>query len=102
MLHHLQFLTSTSTRNTMTTTTAAMATVAAATTGPGAGNTEFLFTLEEQILQLADHEAWLDAQIRELEFANSNGERNALPLSKKTNALPQEGKHISKSAMGCS
>ncbi|CAO3564644.1 unnamed protein product [Mortierella alpina] len=26
-------------------------------------------TLEDQILQLADHEAWLDAQIRELEFA---------------------------------
>ncbi|KAF9354573.1 hypothetical protein BGX26_007609 [Mortierella sp. AD094] len=28
-------------------------------------------TLEDQVLELADHEAWLDAQIRELEFANS-------------------------------
>ncbi|KAF9576525.1 hypothetical protein EC968_008003 [Mortierella alpina] len=30
-------------------------------------------TLEDQILQLADHEAWLDAQIRELEFAAEIG-----------------------------
>ncbi|KAF9190409.1 hypothetical protein BGZ51_008702 [Haplosporangium sp. Z 767] len=29
-------------------------------------------TLEEQVLQLIDHEGWLDAQIRELEFANEN------------------------------
>ncbi|KAF9959467.1 hypothetical protein BGZ70_008825 [Mortierella alpina] len=29
-------------------------------------------TLEDQILQLADHEAWLDAQIRELEFATEH------------------------------
>ncbi|KAG0014018.1 hypothetical protein BGZ80_010701, partial [Entomortierella chlamydospora] len=28
-------------------------------------------TLEDQVLELADHEAWLDAQIRELEFANN-------------------------------
>ncbi|KAF9981359.1 hypothetical protein BGZ65_004036 [Modicella reniformis] len=33
-------------------------------------------TLENQILQLADHEAWLDAQIRELEFANSQGTKS--------------------------
>ncbi|KAG0042396.1 hypothetical protein BGZ83_000509 [Gryganskiella cystojenkinii] len=41
-------------------------------TGPGKGNDGLLTTLEEQILQLADHEAWLDAQIRELEFAYSH------------------------------
>jgi len=48
--------------------------------GADAGSNALLLTLEEQILQLADHEAWLDAQIRELEFANSHGNRNALSL----------------------
>lgn len=29
--------------------------------------------LEEQVLQLADHEAWLDMQIEELQFALDHG-----------------------------
>ncbi|KAF9419679.1 hypothetical protein BGZ94_009359 [Podila epigama] len=33
-----------------------------------------LVTLEEQVLQLADHEAWLDMQIRELEYAVAQDE----------------------------
>lgn len=34
-------------------------------------NAGLIPTLENQIFQLIDHEAWLDAQIRELEFANT-------------------------------
>ncbi|KAF9935274.1 hypothetical protein FBU30_004849 [Linnemannia zychae] len=33
---------------------------------------ELITTLESQVLQLVDHEAWLDAQIRELEYACDN------------------------------
>ncbi|KAG0313468.1 hypothetical protein BGZ97_010151 [Linnemannia gamsii] len=44
-----------------------MTTTAASTTDAGLIN-----TLEAQVLQLADHEAWLDAQIRELEFTLDN------------------------------
>jgi len=35
-------------------------------------------TLENEILLLADHEAWLDAQIRELEFTNKQGKDQVL------------------------
>ncbi|KAG0202256.1 hypothetical protein BGX28_005170 [Mortierella sp. GBA30] len=45
-------------------------------------DTALIPTLEDQILQLADHEAWLDAQIRELEFANEND----------TTAIPEESR----------
>ncbi|KAF9155972.1 hypothetical protein BG015_007879 [Linnemannia schmuckeri] len=44
-------------------------TAAVAATTPDAA---LINTLEAQVLQLADHEAWLDAQIRELEFALDN------------------------------
>ncbi|GJJ76533.1 hypothetical protein EMPS_08892 [Entomortierella parvispora] len=37
--------------------------------GADAGNAALLLTLEEEVLQLADHEVWLDAQIRDMEFA---------------------------------
>ncbi|KAG0294865.1 hypothetical protein BGZ96_000276 [Linnemannia gamsii] len=44
-----------------------MTTTVASTTDAG-----LITTLEAQVLQLADHEAWLDAQIRELELALDN------------------------------
>ncbi|KAG0272592.1 hypothetical protein BGZ95_011628 [Linnemannia exigua] len=58
-------------------------------------------TLEAQVLQLADHEAWLDAQIRELELAIENdtteamdedhtGEDAKLALEQRIDALKQE------------
>jgi hypothetical protein len=50
-----------------------MTTTAASTTDAGLIN-----TLEAQVLQLADHEAWLDAQIRELEFTLDNGKSTTL------------------------
>ncbi|KAF9287443.1 hypothetical protein BGZ88_008601 [Linnemannia elongata] len=50
----------------MSTTTTESTTTTTATTTPDAS---LIGTLETQVLQLADHEAWLDAQIRELEFA---------------------------------
>ncbi|KAF8948011.1 P-type ATPase [Haplosporangium gracile] len=46
-----------------------MAPTAAAAATPDAA---LINTFEAQVLQLADHEAWLDAQIRELEFALDN------------------------------
>ncbi|KAG0316680.1 hypothetical protein BGZ99_006746 [Dissophora globulifera] len=49
--------------------------MAMAETETGAG---LIPTLEDHLLQLADHEAWLDAQIRELEFATSTQEASSV------------------------
>lgn len=56
-------------------------TSAASTTDAG-----LITTLEAQVLQLADHEAWLDAQIRELELILDNG-KSATWAKSQTNNL---------------
>ncbi|KAF9121846.1 hypothetical protein BGW39_010216 [Mortierella sp. 14UC] len=64
-------------------------------TSPATMDAGLIQTLEAQVLQLADHEAWLDAQIRELELAididqNQTGEETKLALEQRIDMLKQE------------
>ncbi|KAF9905421.1 hypothetical protein EC991_001649 [Linnemannia zychae] len=72
-----------------------------AATSPATTDTGLIQTLEAQVLELADHEAWLDAQIRELELVidndapkltddNQTGEEAKLALERRIDALKQE------------
>ena len=66
---HTRTMYTTATESTTATTTTATTTLLDAT---------LISTLEAQVLQLADHEAWLDAQIRDLEFALNHGKTNII------------------------
>ncbi|KAF9109348.1 hypothetical protein BGX27_007733 [Mortierella sp. AM989] len=46
--------------------------------------------LEDQVLELADHEAWLDAQIREMEFANSHDRSSISSDDRSTEEIKKE------------